>query len=123
MVQKEVKKKTKIYGTVAVLSAIILVTMVYAIGSPQILYPPSQAPSVSGMKTFASIDELKNFLNTNSQGGSTYRGGPLDTKFFGFINGNAGTWQLRLLDLELLHNWRQKTPIQWIVLIQPPIFR
>ncbi len=30
MVQKEVKKKTKIYGTVAVLSAIILVTMVYA---------------------------------------------------------------------------------------------
>jgi len=83
MVQKEVKKKTKIYGTVAVLSAIILVTMVYAIGSPQILYPPSQAPLVSGMKTFASIDELKNFLNTNSQGGSIYRGGPLDSKFFG----------------------------------------
>ena len=57
--------------------------MVYALGSPQILYPPSQAPSVSGMKTFASIDELKNFLTTNSQGGSTYRGGPLDSKFFG----------------------------------------
>jgi inhibitor of cysteine peptidase len=83
MVQKEVKKKTKVYGTVAVLSAIILVTMVYALGSPQILYPPSQAPSVSGMKTFASIDELKNFLNANSQGGSIYLGGPLDSKFFG----------------------------------------
>ena len=32
MVQKEVKKKTKIYGTVAVLSAIVLVSMVYAFG-------------------------------------------------------------------------------------------
>jgi len=56
MVQKEVKKKTKIYGALAVLSAIVLGTMVYAIGSSQILYPPSQALSVSGMKTFASID-------------------------------------------------------------------
>ena len=83
MVQKEIKKKTKIYGTVAVLSAIILVTMVYALGSPQILYPPSQVPSASGMKTFGSIDELKNFLTTNSEGGSTFSGGPLDSKFFG----------------------------------------
>ncbi len=83
MVQTEVKKKTKIYGTVAVLSAIVLVTMVYAIGSPQILYPPSQNPSVSSMKTFSSINELKNFLTTNSQGYSIYRGGPLDQKFFG----------------------------------------
>lgn len=83
MVQKEVKKKTRIYGTVAVLSAIVLVTMVYAFGSPQILYPPAQAPSVSGMKTFGSIDELKSFLTANSQGGSSYRGGPLDSKFFG----------------------------------------
>jgi inhibitor of cysteine peptidase len=83
MVQKEVKKKTKVYGTVAILSAIILVTMVYAVGSPQILYPPSQTPSVSGMKTFSSIDELKNYLTTNSQGGSMYSGGPLDSKFFG----------------------------------------
>ena len=82
MVQKEVKKKTKIYGTVAVLSAIVLVTMVYAVGAPQILYPPSQTPSVSGMKTFSSFDELKNYLTTNSQEGSMYRGGPLDTKFF-----------------------------------------
>ena len=85
MVQKEVRKKTKIYGTVAILSAIVLVTMVYAFGSPQILYPPAQIPSVSGMKTFGSIDELKSFLTANSQGGSSYSGGPLDSRFFGSI--------------------------------------
>jgi hypothetical protein len=34
MVQKEVRKKTKIYGTVAVLSAIILVSLIYAFGAP-----------------------------------------------------------------------------------------
>ena len=33
MVQKEVKKKTSIYGTVAVLSAIVLISMVYVFGT------------------------------------------------------------------------------------------
>ena len=33
MVQKEVKKKTSVYGIVAVLSAIVLISMVYAFGS------------------------------------------------------------------------------------------
>jgi hypothetical protein len=66
LVQKEVKK-TNFFGTVAVLSAIVLVTMVYVIGSPQILYQSSQAPSMSGMKTFASIDELKNNLTDMTQ--------------------------------------------------------
>jgi inhibitor of cysteine peptidase len=83
MVQKEVRKKTSIYGTVAVLSAIVLVSMIYVFGSAPIIFPPSQTPSVSGMKHFLSIDELKNYLNTNSQGGASYGGGPLDTKFFG----------------------------------------
>jgi hypothetical protein len=41
--------------------------MIYAIGAVQILYPPSQAPSVSGMKTFAYIDELKNNLTDITQ--------------------------------------------------------
>jgi inhibitor of cysteine peptidase len=85
MVQKEVRKKTKIYGTVAILSAIVLVTMVYAFGSAPIFYPPAQTPSVSGMKTFSSIDELKSYLTTNSQGGSSYGGGPLDSQFFGKV--------------------------------------
>jgi len=81
MVQKEVKKKTSIYATVAVLSAIILVTMVYALGSPSIIYPPSQTPQVLGMKHFSSIEELKTYLSANSLGGS-YSGGPLDSQFF-----------------------------------------
>jgi inhibitor of cysteine peptidase len=83
MVQKEVKKKTTVYGTVAVLSAIILVTMVYSLGSVPLVFPPSQTPLVSGMKSFSSIDELKNFLTTNSQGASSFNGGPLDMQFFG----------------------------------------
>src|SRR5665647_507403 len=83
MVQKEVRKKTKIYGTVAVLSAIVLVTMVYALGSAPIIFSPSQTPLVTGMKTFSSIDELKSFLAANLQRGSSYGGGPLDSKFFG----------------------------------------
>ncbi|MBE3115706.1 beta-propeller domain-containing protein [Candidatus Bathyarchaeota archaeon] len=83
MVQKEVRKKTRIYGTVAVLSAIVLVTMIYAFGSAPMILPPSQTASVSGMKTFSSLEELKNYLSVNSQGGSSYRGGPLDSRFFG----------------------------------------
>jgi len=85
MVQKEVKKKTSIYATVAVLSAIILVTLVYALGSPSTIYPPTQTPQVVGMKHFTSTDELKAFLSANSQG-SWYGGGPLDSKFFGSTN-------------------------------------
>ena len=33
MVQKEVKKKTSVYGTVAVLSAVFLISVVYVFGS------------------------------------------------------------------------------------------
>ncbi len=83
MVQKEVKKKTKIYGTVAVLSAIILVTMIYAIGTTPFIYPPNQSPFVSGMKTFSSLDELRNYINNTSQQRSTFSGGPLDSQYFG----------------------------------------
>ena len=39
MVQKEVAKKTKIYGTVAVLFAIILVSMIFILGSSPALNP------------------------------------------------------------------------------------
>ena len=83
MVQVEVKKKTRVYGTAAVLSAIVLVSMVYVFGSAPIFLPPSESPFVSGMKTFSSNQEIANYLNTNSYGYSNYRGGPLDSKFFG----------------------------------------
>ena len=83
MVQKEVRKKTKIYGAVAVLSAIILVSVIYAFGSSPTLFPPSQTPSVVGMKTFSSLQELKSYINNTSQQSSSFSGGPLDSQFFG----------------------------------------
>ncbi len=62
MVQVEVKKKTRVYGTAAVLSAIVLVSMVYVLGSAPIFLPPSESPFVSGMKTFSSNQEIANYL-------------------------------------------------------------
>jgi inhibitor of cysteine peptidase len=63
MVQKEVKKKTSIYGTVAVLSAIVLISAVYVLGTSPSIMPFNQPVSVAAMKTFSSMDELKNYLN------------------------------------------------------------
>ena len=83
MVQKEIRKKTRVYGTVALLSAIILVTFIYVFGSSPLIFPPSETPSVSAMKTFSSYEQLRQYLVDNSQSYSYYRGGPLDTEFFG----------------------------------------
>ena len=93
MVQKEVKKKTTIYGTAAILMAILLISMVYAFGSISPNLPSSQTPSdqnpvsnaspgpgttitpisnsssASGMKTFASLEELKSYLANASTAG------------------------------------------------------
>ncbi|MCL5949661.1 MAG: beta-propeller domain-containing protein, partial [Candidatus Bathyarchaeota archaeon] len=97
MVQQEVKKKTTIYGTVAILSAIILISMVYVFGSTPTILPSSQTPVVSntspgpgptitpisqspstlGMKTFLSIEELKSYLINNTQSSYSYGGGTL----------------------------------------------
>jgi uncharacterized secreted protein with C-terminal beta-propeller domain len=81
MVQQEVKKKTRIYGTVAILSAMILVTLIFFFGST-----PSFTPNlseVSPMQSFASYDELKNYLLSNQGTVANYSGGPLDAQFFG----------------------------------------
>lgn len=88
MVQKEVKKKTRIYGTIAVLSAIMLIAMIYTISSPVVL---TSLSNVSPMKTFASIDELRNFLtvNTKADSSSTFGGGPLDA-----MHSTAGRYNL-----------------------------
>ena len=91
MVQKEIRKKTQVYGTVAVLSAIVLVTLIYAFGSVPIISQPGSPPgiltlsNVSPMKTFVSYDDLKNFLASNTQQGGSmaYSGGPLDAQFLG----------------------------------------
>jgi inhibitor of cysteine peptidase len=81
MVQKEVLKKTKTYGLIALLLAIVLVAMIYAYGNPGISPAAPQQPGSSqaaqtlgtqtlgtqtSMKTFNSYDELKNYLNQSS---------------------------------------------------------
>jgi uncharacterized secreted protein with C-terminal beta-propeller domain len=101
MVQQEVKKKTRVYGTIAILSAMILVSLIYVFGSTPGFAPitpgtnpdgtpttnpdtyPTVNPAVSAMKTFASIDELRNYLNANSAGTTVFSGGPLDSKAIG----------------------------------------
>ncbi len=65
------------------LSAIVLVALIYVFGSSPALFPPTETPSVSAMNTFSSYNELRQYLVDNSQGSSNYRGGPLDAKFFG----------------------------------------
>jgi len=84
VVQKEIRKKTRIYGTIATLSAIVLVALIYVYGSTPGVFTPDTLPDISPMKTFTSYDELKNFLAANTKDGSTYYGGgPLDSQFFG----------------------------------------
>jgi inhibitor of cysteine peptidase len=79
VVQREVKKKTSIYATVAVLSALVLATLIYTFGSVPVLFSPNITP----LSTFSSYDQLKNFLVTNTQGShANYEGGPLDSGFF-----------------------------------------
>jgi inhibitor of cysteine peptidase len=83
MVQKEVRKKTTIYGTAAILAAVLLISMVYTFGSTPTILPNSQnpvsnnspgstitpigdSPSGWGMKTFSTIDELKTYIKNNT---------------------------------------------------------
>jgi inhibitor of cysteine peptidase len=89
MVQKEVKKKTRIYGTAAVLSAIVLVALIFVFGSTPGLTPLANPPTVSGMKAFANEAALRDYLVANTQGASNYGGGPLDSKYFA-RSGNLG---------------------------------
>jgi inhibitor of cysteine peptidase len=85
MVQREIKKKTRIYGTIATLSAIVLVALIYVYGStPGVFTPDTSLPETSPMKQFTSYTELKNFLTANTQDGTNYySGGPLDGQFLG----------------------------------------
>jgi uncharacterized secreted protein with C-terminal beta-propeller domain len=83
MVQIEVKKKTRMYGASAVLLAIVLVSMVYVIGSAPLIFQ-SGSPVVSGLQSFGSNQELVDYLNNATNGNYySYRGGVLDGKFFG----------------------------------------
>jgi len=65
MVQREIKRKTRLYGTTAVLSAIVLISLIYVFGVTPTLLPPSQAPTAGEMRTFTSTQEIANYLNIN----------------------------------------------------------
>src|SRR4030042_241917 len=69
--QKEITKRLRLYSIVAVLLAVILVSVCYQLG-----YIP-QSPSkntTSAMSTFSSFDELRDFLKvkSSSQWGNRY---------------------------------------------------
>jgi len=84
VVQKEIRKKTRIYGTIATLSAIVLVALIYVYGSTPGVFTPETLPETSPMKFFTSYDELNDFLVANTKDGfNYYGGGPLDSQFFG----------------------------------------
>ena len=82
MVQREVKNKTGKYAIAAVLSAVMLVSVIYVFGAVPTVFPPSQSPTVGGMKTFSSNQQIIDYLTANQQGYGASRG-PLDSKFFG----------------------------------------
>ena len=99
MVQREIKKRTQLYGTGAFLAAMILVSLIFVFGSTPSLIPsefpeggtpdtvPAAPPEVSVLNNFVSYDELKTYLLTNTEGTSTYTGGPLDAQIFGRSGG------------------------------------
>ncbi len=71
--QKEIKRRAKIYGTAAVISAIFLGALIYNLGvtRPGIQSTTNPSTYSSPLQTFASYADLVNFLQTNSktQGG------------------------------------------------------
>lgn len=60
--QKEIKKKARTYGVIAVLLALILGVLCYNLG----FIPEIPLTSASTLKTFSSEAELKNFLESNA---------------------------------------------------------
>ncbi|MEJ2241182.1 MAG: beta-propeller domain-containing protein, partial [Candidatus Bathyarchaeota archaeon] len=83
ILQKEVKRKTKIYGAAAILVAIIFSSIIFTLGTKPNLIPSIEPPIASAIQTFADTNDLRNYLATNSQNQfTTYRGSQLDTQFF-----------------------------------------
>jgi uncharacterized secreted protein with C-terminal beta-propeller domain len=70
MVQKEVMKKTRNYGLTGVLLAVLLIATIYSCGISPLMTPGNE---ISPMKTFASYEELRTFLNASStNNGNSY---------------------------------------------------
>lgn len=69
--EREVKRKTIAYGTAAILSALLLAAFAYNFG-----IQPTIQPTLLGLKTFQSYDELENFLKTNINKSKTFSSNP-----------------------------------------------
>ncbi len=93
MVQKEIKKKTRIYALIAILSAIVLVSAIYTISNPTTVLVSTA--NVSPLKVFSSITEMKNFLAANANAASNFTGGPLDSQYYTVRNVQARQMRLR----------------------------
>lgn len=93
MVQKEIRKKTRVYGIVGLLSAIVLVTLIYSFAPSGIgpFVPQTSSTVFSAMKTFSSVDELKTFLQTGSAGKSLGIYGYAPENFFVSGSDTLGT--------------------------------
>ena len=71
--QKEIKRRAKLYGIAAVLLATILISLCYQLGYiPQIPLPQPSPQSIPSMLTFSSYEELKDFLKNRTQNPLTY---------------------------------------------------
>ena len=72
MVQKEVKKKTaRLRNRCSTLSNSACDIDLQLSAAAPMIFPPDQTPFVAGMKTFSSLDELKTYLTTHFQRGTT----------------------------------------------------
>ena len=65
--EKQISRRTKLYGIAAVLLATILVALIYELG-----YVPQTSPASSVMSAFSSYEELTQFLQNNAQPQSAY---------------------------------------------------
>jgi inhibitor of cysteine peptidase len=79
--QKEIAKRTKLYGVAAVIIALVLGTLCYNLGIyPQIALPTALSTAKS-LKTFSSYEDLRSFLLANSKTQQVYQlYGPWDTQ-------------------------------------------
>ena len=86
MMAQQETKKIRLYATATALILVGLIASIFALGSlpgTTPVQPGTNSPAAAPMKTFASYDELKNYLVSNTQGTNSFGGGPLDSQFFG----------------------------------------
>jgi uncharacterized secreted protein with C-terminal beta-propeller domain len=97
--QKEIKKKVRIYGIVAVLLALILGLLVYNLG----FVPQSPLTSALTLKTFSSEAELKSFLEAAKTNQNQYSP-------FSISSGNLSTWIPSVQNTTNLYVFSAATP-------------